>query len=111
MAFRACTVTVVGPTRVRHSVDVTAESLYEAAVLGLKLLAQDGWVGAIAPGAQVEVQVRPPAMLHVVTVGELRRWVEAVGLSPDETLRKRKLRALLQSAILPSPSTSRRSPS
>jgi hypothetical protein len=110
MAFRACTVSVVGPTHVRHSVEVTAESLYEAAVLGVKLLAQDGWVGAIAPGTQVEVQVRPPAMLHVVTVAELRRWVEAVGMSPDETLRKRKLRALLHSAIPPSPSTSRRSP-
>jgi len=110
MAFRACTVSVVGPTRVRHSVEVTAESLYEAAVLGVKLLAQDGWVGAIAPGTQVEVQVRPPAMLHVVTVSELHRWVEAVGLSPDETLRKRKLRALLQSAIPSSPSASRRSP-
>jgi hypothetical protein len=110
MALRACTVSVVGLARVRHSVDVTAESLYEAAVLGVKLLAQDHWVGTIAPGTQVEVQVRPPAMLHVVTVAELRRWVDAVGLSPDETLRKRKLRALLQSAIPTSLSTSRRSP-
>jgi hypothetical protein len=111
MALRACTVSLVGPAHVRHSVDVTAESLYEAAVLGVKLLAQDGWVGAIAPGTQIEVQVRPPAMLHVVTVTELRRWVEALGLSPEETLRKRKLRALLQSAIPPSsPSTARRSP-
>jgi len=110
MAFRACTVSVVGPTHVRHSVEVTAESLYEAAVLGVKLLAQDGWVGAIAPGTQVEVQVRPPAMLHVVSVAELRRWVDAVGTSPEETMRKRKLRSLLHTAIPTSPSTSRHSP-
>jgi len=110
VAIRACTVSIVGPTQVRHSVEVTAESLYEAAVFGIKLLAQDGWVEPIAPGTQVEVQVRPPAMLHVVSVADVRRWVDAVGQSPDETLRKRKLRGLLESAIPLSPSTSRRSP-
>ena len=96
MTVRACTVSFVGPTGVRHSVEVTAESLYEAAVVGLSLLRQDGWVTTIAPGTQLDVQVREPAACHCVTVGQLRRWVDGVAVSPDETLKKRKLKELLQ---------------
>jgi hypothetical protein len=50
VALRACSVSFVGPTGVRHSVDVTAESLYEAAAMGLSRFRQDGWVDKIAPG-------------------------------------------------------------
>ena len=79
----------------RHSVDVTAESLYEAAILAVSLLRQDGWTEQIAPGTQLEVQVREPAATHFVTVVQLRRWCDAIAVSPDETLKKRRLKALL----------------
>ena len=35
--------------------EVTAESLYEAAILGVSLLRQEGWVGQIGPGTTVSV--------------------------------------------------------
>jgi hypothetical protein len=95
VALRACTVSFVGPAGIRHSVELTAETLYEAAVLGLNLLRKDGWVGAIAPGTELEVQVREPATAHVVTVAQLRRWVDGIAVSPEETLRKRRLKELL----------------
>jgi len=95
VGLRACTVSFVGPTGVRHAVEVTAESLYEAAILGLSLLRQSGWADQIAPGTQLEVEVRPPATTHCVTVVQLRRWVETIAISPDETLKKRKLKQLL----------------
>ncbi len=76
--------------------EVTAESLYEAAVVGLSLLRQDGWVTTIAPGTQLDVQVREPATSHSLTLAQLRRWVDGVAVSPDETLKKRKLKELLQ---------------
>jgi hypothetical protein len=88
-------VSFVGPTGVRHSVDVTAESLYEAAILGVAALRADGWAEQIAPGTQLEVQVRGPATTHCVTVIQLRRWCEGICVSPEETLKKRKLRAML----------------
>lgn len=95
MPLRACTVSFVGPGGVRHAVDVTAESLYEAAIVGVSLLRQDGWPDAIAPGTEIQIQVRSPATTHSVTLAQLRRWCEGIAASPEEILRKRKLRALL----------------
>ena len=85
----------VGPTGVRHAVEVTAESLYEAAVLGLNVLRQSEWADQIAPGTPIEVHARAPATIHVVTIVQLRRWVDGVAVSPNETLKKQKLKALL----------------
>jgi hypothetical protein len=50
MATKTCTVSFVGPSGVCHSVDVSADSLYEAAIGGFSLLKQDGWADPIAPG-------------------------------------------------------------
>lgn len=95
VGLRSCTVSFVGPTGIRHSVDVTAESLYEAAVLGLNVLRQEEWVDKIAPGVQLEVQVRAPETFHCVTVAQLKRWCEGIAVSPDETLKKWKLLAMM----------------
>jgi hypothetical protein len=95
VAQRACSVSFVGPSGVRHSVDVTAESLYEAAILGVAALRADRWADQIAPGTQLEVHVRAPATIHWVTIMQLRRWCEGICVSPEETLKKRKLRAML----------------
>jgi hypothetical protein len=76
-------------------VEVTAESLYEAAALGLSLLRHDGWVSQLAPGTQLQVEVRSPATTHCVTVAQLRRWAEAITPSPDDTIKRRKVSKLL----------------
>jgi hypothetical protein len=95
MPSKICTVSFTGPTGVRHSVEVSAESLFEAAILGLSVLKKDGWVDPIAPGTRLEIQVRQPATTHSVSLAQLRRWVESIAVSPDETLRKRRLKSLL----------------
>ena len=95
MTTKACTVSFTGPSGVRHSVNVTAESLYEAAVLGLSLLKAGDWVDPIAPGTQLDVEVKHPATTHSVSIKQLQRWVDGVAVSPDETIKKRKLKALL----------------
>ena len=92
MALRTCTVSFTSPSAVRHSVEVTAESIYEAAALGVSALKSDGWADAIVPGT---VQVREPATCHRVTVQQIRRWCDGVAVSPDETLKKRQLKQLL----------------
>src|SRR5437763_595413 len=38
MAMKTCTVTFTGPSGVRHSVEVSADSLYEAAIVGFCML-------------------------------------------------------------------------
>ena len=94
--LRSCTVTFTGPSGVRHSIEVAGESLYEAAVVGLNALKNDGWVEAIAPGTTLEVQVREPATNHTVSVAQLPRWCDGIAVSPDEALKKRKLKELLR---------------
>jgi hypothetical protein len=62
-------VSFTGPSGVRHSVDVTADSLYEAAGLALARLQKEGAADQGAPAAKLEVQVREPATTHTVV-----RW-------------------------------------
>src|SRR5947207_12356634 len=95
MATKTCTVSFTGPSGVCHSVEVSADSLYEAAIVGFSLLKQDGWVDPVAPGTRLEIQARQPATTHSVSLAQLRRWVEGIAVSPDETLRKRRLKSLL----------------
>ena len=75
--------------------DVTAESIYEAAALGVPALKGDGWADVIVPGTELEIQVREPATCHRITVLQIRRWCDGVAASPDETLKKRRLKQLL----------------
>ena len=95
MATKTCNVSFTGPSGVCHSVEVSADSLYEAAIVGFSLLKQDGWVDPVARGTRFEIQVRHPATTHSISLAQLRRWVEGIAVSPDETLKKRKLKALL----------------
>lgn len=95
MALRTCTVSFSGSSGIRHSVDVTAESIYEAAALGVAALKNSGWTDAIAPGTELEIKVREPATRHRLTVQQIRRWCDGVAASPDETLKKRRLKHLL----------------
>jgi hypothetical protein len=53
-----------------------------------------GWVEAIAPGTQLDVQVTEPATKHRVSVAQLLRWCDGIAVSPNEILKKRKLMAL-----------------
>jgi hypothetical protein len=94
VALRACTVSFTGPTGVHHSVEVQAETLFEAAGLGLALLRQADWIDPIAPGTRIEVRVKSPETTHSVTLAQLQRWIEGAGV-PDEIIRKQKVKQLL----------------
>ena len=76
--------------------EVTAESLYEAAVLGLNAMKKHGWVDHISPGTELHVQIKEPAVTHSVSVAQLTRWVDGIAASPDELLKKNRLKALLK---------------
>jgi hypothetical protein len=97
MALRLCTVSFQSPTGTSHSVDVEAETLYEAAGLGLARLKKDGWVEGLGPATRLEIQVRQPATVHSLTVQQLQRWVDGVTTSPAEVLRRARVRQMLGS--------------
>jgi hypothetical protein len=50
---------------------------------------------ATRSGTELEVQVREPPTSHRITVQQIHRWCDAVAISPDETLRKRRSKQLL----------------
>jgi hypothetical protein len=50
VVLRTCTVAVKDVRDVEHSVEVTAETLYEAIATALAALQQDNWVGEIGQG-------------------------------------------------------------
>jgi hypothetical protein len=93
---RTCTVSFRSPSGIAHSVDVQAESLYEAAALGLGLLKRDGWIEGLGPATKLEIAVRQPAANHIVSVQQLERWLDSVTASPADVLRKAKLKQLLR---------------
>ena len=95
VAVRTCTVSFSGPSGIRHSVDVSAESVYEAAALGVSALKRSGWADVMALGTELEVQVREPPTCHRITVQQIHRWCDGIAISPDETLKKRRLKQLL----------------
>lgn len=95
-AVRRCSVGFKSATGISHSVDVEAETLYEAAALGLARLKKDGWIEGLGPGTRLQIQVREPGSHHVLSVQQIERWINSVNASPTETLKKATLRQLLK---------------
>ncbi len=96
MAARICVVTVRDPDAVEHRVQVMAESLMEAAVLGLAALKRDGWAGQPGRAATLEISVLEPVVKHTVSVERVMRWLDGVTTSPAEVLKREKLKAMLR---------------
>jgi hypothetical protein len=83
---------------VRHTVEVAADSLYEAAVLGLKAHERAAWSEAVGPSTRLEIEVMEPIATHLLLVGQLLRWLDTGGSTPAELLKKKKLKALLENS-------------
>jgi hypothetical protein len=62
---------------VTRGVEVEAETLYEAAGLGLARLNKDDWIEELGPGSRLEIQVREPSTIHSLTVQQRHRWIES----------------------------------
>jgi len=73
---------------VEHSVDVSAESLYEAVARGLCALKACPWVGEIDEGLNtIRAEVREPVLeqaivTHHVHMKDFRQWLSASGTTP-----------------------------
>jgi hypothetical protein len=49
----------------------------------------------VAPGTLLEVRVKSPETAHSVTLMQLQRWCESVAVSPDEVIKRQRVKALL----------------
>ena len=86
--------TVTDIRGVRHSVDVVAESMFEAAVLGLATFRRDAWVDRPGPGTTLEIAVQE-VVTHTVNVRQVERWLNGATSSPNEKVKRERLKALL----------------
>lgn len=90
--MRSCVVSYLDVCGIRHSVEVQAESLYEAAVLAVKTLREHD----CAPGeiSKLEVEIRS-SVTHEITLKRVRQWLKGGAKSPKEAVMKERLRELL----------------
>ena len=96
VVLRTCTVAVKDLREVEHSVEVTAETLYEAIATALAALQQDNWVGEIGQGfTMVTVVVQQPPVKHEVKMKDFVSWLGRQGRSPAEVILKQKLEKIL----------------
>jgi len=81
----------------RFSVEVTAESKFEAAVRALQLFRQEPWCteAACATG-YLEISVPVPAVRYKILLEDLHRWLQQTGGSPRETVLRNRLKAMLE---------------
>lgn len=96
VVLRTCTVAVRDLRDVEHSIEVTAETLYEAIATALAALQQDNWVGEIGQGfTTVTVVVQQPPVKHEVKMKDFVSWLGRQGRSPAEVILKQKLEKIL----------------
>jgi len=95
MSISKCVVRLKNCHDTEHSVEVYAESLYEAVLRGLSRLTDVGWESDTNETIkQVEVEIHQEPTKHIVDVPKLLKWVEK-SMYPAQETRKAKLRKIL----------------
>jgi len=88
----SCVVSYLDTSGIRHTVEVEASGLYEAAALALRTFRQHD----CDPGVmgKLEVEVRS-TITHTLTVQRLQSWLDGGAKNPKEAVLKERLRELL----------------
>lgn len=88
----SCIVSFLDTEGLRHTVEVEADSLYEAGVLAIRTFRQHD----CEPGqaSKLEVEVRS-SVIHTITPNRIYDWLKGGAKSPKEAVMKERLRALL----------------
>jgi hypothetical protein len=96
VALRTCSVSCKDLQDVQHTVEVTAETLYEAVAKALVIFRQNDWVADIGTGmTAVTVVVKEPTVLHQVLMKDFAQCLKRNGRSPAETASRSALRQQL----------------
>lgn len=93
--LRSCTVSFRDASGIQHSLEITAESLYEAAALAIKVFRSKKWDVPLPPPTALQIAVKAPAVTHTLTIKQVEDWVGATPKNPKEALTKKRLRELL----------------
>ncbi len=96
MPVRSCRVSIKDMEGVKHTVDVTAETLYEAVALGLVAVRGNDWVTGIAEGINtVHVSVVDIPIEHSVKIQDFNAWLARTTGAPKEISKRSRIKAIL----------------
>ncbi len=95
MPTRVCDVSFKDIKGIRHSVEVHAESLYEAAVMAVTAFGKDPWLEKIGPATVLDVEIREPATKHALSVQQVNRYLDGATTNPNEAVKKARLKMML----------------
>ena len=96
MPVRSCRVSILDMDGIKHSVQVTAETLYEAVALGLVAIRGNDWVMGIAQGMNtVQVTVVDIPIEHCVKIQDFHNWLERTTGAPREISKRSRIKAIL----------------
>jgi len=80
VSLRTCRVTRRDIEGIEHTVEVSADSLYEAVARGLAALRDADWAADIRHGqTTITVMVKQPEVKHTVRMRDFEPWLESNG--------------------------------
>jgi hypothetical protein len=92
---RTCTVSFTDTNGLRHSVNVQAETLYEAVALAVRAFREHQC--APTPMTAFEIEARSPAVTHTVTMRKVGDWLRSWAKSPADRIMKERLKGMMAS--------------
>ncbi len=96
MAVRACKVTIQDMEGVTHTVNFTADTLYEAVTLRMAAIRTNEWARGIAQGLNtVKVQVTNVPVEHEVALKDFRECLDKANGSPCEMTDRKRIKSIL----------------
>jgi hypothetical protein len=96
MNLRQCRVIVSDMEGVKHSVEVTASTLYEAVALGLAEIRGQDWAAEIPGGLNtVDVSASAVPVTHSVRIQDFNKWLNRSGGAPHEITQRHHIRQIL----------------
>lgn len=87
-----CVVSYLDTSGIRHTAEVEAQSLYEAAVLAIRTFRQHDCEPREANSLEIEVR---SSVVHTLTVRKINDWLNGGAKTPKEAVTKERLRSLL----------------
>ena len=93
---RKCSIAFLDHEGIRHTTNIEAETLFEAAVLGICAFRDHGCQPG--DGASLEIEVAGPSVTHTLTPARVQEWLQSSAKSPKDRITKERLKGLLSQA-------------
>ena len=94
---RSCLVSFTDAEGIEHSIRVPADSLYEAAIEAMAAFRRGAFAEmTFGSATQLRIRVRAPEEEHMVTVGKVMSWLDGGARSPNELVKKNRLKERLR---------------